>query len=155
MRIFQLDIKSMPIPGGVLRTLGISFLSGYLGFDVTEKQAETLAQGMSYRSWVDDIDLRNALCGGISKIDESTIKPISIDDRRKKRDEILSELNRVIEFKKRMDPNSELSPWQREVALRWIEGVAMGSSLADWTPEEHASSAFKYAKQRETPKTLR
>lgn len=138
MRIFETPIKSMPIPGASLKTLGLVFLSGYLGFDVTEKQAEILAQGLSYRSWVDAVDLMNALGGGVSRIDEKTITPMSIKERCEKRVMILSAFDRMAE-------EAELSVMQETLADQWIEGVVMGAVLADYdTVDNAAREAIKY-----------
>ena len=79
MIIFYTPVKSMPIPGASLRTLDLAFLSGYLGFDVTDKQEKTLAKGLGYRRWVDALDLRNALCGGMSYVDATNYKPLTLN----------------------------------------------------------------------------
>lgn len=145
--IFQTEIKSMPIPGASLKTIGVAFLSGYLGVDVTERQAKTLAQGLSHRRWVDAIDLMNALGGGVSKVDESTIKPVSIEERNWKRGMIVISLDET--SKEIMSDNKGDARYS--AALCWIEGAAMGISLADWTIKEHVASAIKYV-QRKYPK---
>jgi len=152
MRIFQLPVKSMPIPGASLRTLDLAFLSGYLGFDVTDKQEKTLAQGLGYRRWVDALDLRNALCGGISYVDETNIKPFSVNDRYDKRDEILDALDEIV-AKTDHEPDARISALQEMIAKKWIEGVAMGASMiVDFTTEELMTEAVKYAKRHHPEK---
>lgn len=152
MIIFQFPVKSMPIPGASLRTLDLAFLSGYLGFDVTDKQEKTLAQGLGYRRWVDALDLRNTLCGGISYVDETNIKPFSVNDRYDKRDEILGALDEIV-AKTDHEPDARISALQEMIAKKWIEGVAMGASMiVDFTTEELMTEAVKYAKRRHPEK---
>lgn len=152
MIIFHTPVKSMPIPGASLRTLDLAFLSGYLGFDVTDKQEKTLAQGLGYRRWVDALDLRNALGGGISYVDETNIKPFSVNDRYDKRDEILDALDEIV-AKTDHDPEARISALQEMIAKKWIEGVAMGASMiVDFTTEELLNEGIKYAKRHHPEK---
>lgn len=147
MIIFYTPVKSMPIPGASLRMLDLSFLSGYLGFDVTDKQEKALAKGLGYRRWVDALDLANALGGGISYIDETNIKPFSVDERYKKHELILSALYEIVD--KAKQEGNGVSMVQEMLSERWIEGAVMGASLiVDFTPEELANEAVKHARRR-------
>nr|DAM95691.1 MAG TPA: hypothetical protein [Caudoviricetes sp.] len=150
MIIFHTPVKSMPIPGVSLRMLDLSFLSGYLGFDVTDKQEKALAKGLGYRRWVDALDLANALGEGISYIDETNIKPFSVDERYKKQELILSALYEIVDKTKQ---DHTVSVVQEMLAERWIEGAVMGASLiVDFTPEELANEAVKHARRRRPEK---
>ena len=148
MIIFHVPVKSMPVPGASLRMLDLSFLSGYLGFDVTDKQEKYLAKGLGYRRWVDALDLMNALGEGISYIDETNIKPFSVDERYKKQELILSALYEIVD-KAKQDQENIVSVVQEILAERWIEGAVMGAGLiVDFTPEELANEAIKHARRR-------
>nr|DAV45207.1 MAG TPA: hypothetical protein [Caudoviricetes sp.] len=150
MIIFYTPVKSMPIPGASLRLLDLSFLSGYLGFDVTDKQEKALAKGLGYRRWVDALDLMNALGEGISYVDETNIKPFSVDERYKKQELILSALYEIVDKAKQ---DHTVSVVQEMLAERWIEGAVMGASLiVDFTPEELANEAVKHARRRRPEK---
>ena len=152
MIIFHTPVKSMPIPGASLRMLDLSFLSGYLGFDVTDKQEKYLAKGLGYRRWVDALDLMNALGEGISYVDETNIKPLSVDERYKKHELILSALYVIVD-KAKQDQKDVVSVVQEKLAERWIEGAVMGASLiVDFTPEELANEAVKHSRRRRPEK---
>ena len=153
MRIFKLPIKSMPIPGVSLKTLDLAFLSGYLGFDVTDRQQKTLARGMAYRSWVDAVDLMNALGGGVSRVDEKAIAPMSTEDRYNKHVMILSAFDRMTDEIEKVEPENKLSVLQEMLAEKWIEGAIMGAVLADYdTVDNAAREAIKYVQRKHPEK---
>lgn len=146
MRIFQSPVKSMPIPGPSLKTLDLAFLSGYLGWDVTDKQQKLLIQGMAHRRWVDAIELTDALGGGYSRIDESTIPPASFEERYEFHCKTLSALDEIVD--KAEQAGQKLSALQDMIAEKWLEGAVMGASLIGiYTAEDVANQAVKYARR--------